>query len=43
MKKQFYSSKIEEMLKNSTDEIVEDSSVFEDKFGNQIDINDAIE
>jgi len=31
------------MLKNSTEEIVEDSSVFEDEFGNRIDINEATE
>lgn len=43
MKEHFNDDKIEEMLKNSTEEIVEDSSVFEDEFGNQIDVNDAIE
>lgn len=43
MEEQFNNDKIEEMLKNSTEEIVEGSSVFEDEFGNRIDINEATE
>ena len=42
MKENFSKEQIEEMLKNSTDEIAEDNSDLVDEFGNVHNVDDVI-